>query len=381
MAVILPIEPKVLVWARETAGYPIAAAAEKLRLPAERLAAWEAGEARPGISHLRRLASLYKRPLAALMLAEPPIEPADPTDFRTISSKPARFTPETRFAIRNARRWQEIASEIVDEQGRLDSMSYPSSNMDDEPEKIANFIREWLRITNEDQLSWSNARDGFKSWRNAIEGRNLLVFVLPMPRYDCRGFSLWQERSLAAIVVNRREVEEARSFTLIHELAHLMLRNTGVCDQSGSTNGHQHIERFCNQVAGFALAPREFLNEIVVNARRRRAGDSVAGLVNVVRLRCRASRHAAAIRLEEDRHIPVGSYEALKAKWSEEDWVTPGGGGPVPMKYRILSEKGGLYSTIVVGAWKEGMLSSMEASRFMDTKTAYLDDVAAELEI
>ena len=47
----------LLVWARETAGFPVGVAADRLKVPADRLEAWERGDARPSLSQLRKIAS------------------------------------------------------------------------------------------------------------------------------------------------------------------------------------------------------------------------------------------------------------------------------------------------------------------------------------
>ena len=62
------INPALLTWARSTASYEIPEAAEKLKIDADALAAWEAGAEQPSIAQLRKIASLYKRPLAVLYL-------------------------------------------------------------------------------------------------------------------------------------------------------------------------------------------------------------------------------------------------------------------------------------------------------------------------
>lgn len=47
------IRPELLVWARQSAGFGLDAAAAKLQVFAERLRTWESGEARPTIAQLR----------------------------------------------------------------------------------------------------------------------------------------------------------------------------------------------------------------------------------------------------------------------------------------------------------------------------------------
>jgi len=50
------INPAVLTWARETAGFDLTAAASKVDIDEEKLAAWETGDDQPSIPQLRKLA-------------------------------------------------------------------------------------------------------------------------------------------------------------------------------------------------------------------------------------------------------------------------------------------------------------------------------------
>ena len=77
------VNPAVLRWARETAGYSIEEAGDRVAGP-QALEAWEAGRDRPTWKAVQRLGKLYRRPVAALLLAEPPAEPLLPPDFRRL---------------------------------------------------------------------------------------------------------------------------------------------------------------------------------------------------------------------------------------------------------------------------------------------------------
>jgi transcriptional regulator with XRE-family HTH domain len=66
------VEPALLVWARERAGLQIEAAAKKAQIQVARLVSWEKGETRPTIAQVRRLGTVYKRPLAVFYLPRPP---------------------------------------------------------------------------------------------------------------------------------------------------------------------------------------------------------------------------------------------------------------------------------------------------------------------
>jgi hypothetical protein len=85
------VNPEILVWARETAGYELSEAAQKLSLAdgvgasaVEKLAAYESGEKQPSRPLLLRMSKQYRRPLLAFYLEAPPVRADRGEDFRTL---------------------------------------------------------------------------------------------------------------------------------------------------------------------------------------------------------------------------------------------------------------------------------------------------------
>ena len=86
------INPALLTWARETAGFTPAEAAKRLKINEARLAAWEdpADEDAPSIPQLRKISALFKRPLAVFYLEEAPPRFAVMRDLRRLPGVGAR---------------------------------------------------------------------------------------------------------------------------------------------------------------------------------------------------------------------------------------------------------------------------------------------------
>jgi transcriptional regulator with XRE-family HTH domain len=90
------INPRVLVWARETAGLSLEAATKKLGLSGpDRLLALETGEREPSRAQLAKMAEKYHRPLLAFYLPEPPRKNEQIRDFRSLRAGEARQASET----------------------------------------------------------------------------------------------------------------------------------------------------------------------------------------------------------------------------------------------------------------------------------------------
>lgn len=88
-------EPAVLRWARTQANWSEEALASKLEtfwkdITPQVIRSWETGAEAPTPAHVRKLAELYKRPVAVFLLVVPPDEKALPPDRRTIGSHVSR---------------------------------------------------------------------------------------------------------------------------------------------------------------------------------------------------------------------------------------------------------------------------------------------------
>ncbi len=80
-----PVELTVLRWARETAGFSIDAAAERLNVPPERIIEWETGAKSPTIGQLRVMADRFRLSFGVFLRLEPPTHQiVPPRDFRRI---------------------------------------------------------------------------------------------------------------------------------------------------------------------------------------------------------------------------------------------------------------------------------------------------------
>jgi Zn-dependent peptidase ImmA (M78 family)/DNA-binding XRE family transcriptional regulator len=256
------VEPKVLLWARESIGLGIQEVAKRLQLSENTLGKWELGEKRPTLAQIEKLSKIYKRPLAAFFLPRPPEEPPLPKDFRSLPTKKgATFSPKTRLAIRRARRLQSLAAELAKSLKRDITRKISKVSLSDNPENVAIRIREQLGIGIQTQFGWRDENEALNEWIKAIEKSGILVFQIGMPIEETRGFSLDQSQ-LPVIVLNSSDSPKGRIFSIFHEYAHLLLNDSGICDMEDEDNfsGESKLtEKFCNYFAGAILVPKDGL--------------------------------------------------------------------------------------------------------------------------
>ena len=104
----IPVNPDVLRWARETAGWSLEDVALKMKKDIDTVSAWERGESAPTYIQLEKLAyQVFKRPIALFFFPDPPREKTPKQSFRTLPEQEiSSITRRLRFLIRRARAMQ-----------------------------------------------------------------------------------------------------------------------------------------------------------------------------------------------------------------------------------------------------------------------------------
>ncbi|SEH55255.1 hypothetical protein BAZSYMB_V2SCAFFOLD00054_5 [Bathymodiolus azoricus thioautotrophic gill symbiont] len=111
----------------------------------------------------------------------------------------------------------------------------------------------------------------FDVLRQAVEDKGIMVFVSNgyngqwqiEKNEPVRGFSLYYE-ILPIIVIKKQRSKGAQAFTLMHELAHLLLHKVSAIDDEEDFYSYQGKEKEANEFAGNLLMPDEFLSQINV---------------------------------------------------------------------------------------------------------------------
>jgi len=375
----------VLIWARETRGFSLEDAAGKLGVPPERLARWEARVENPTANQLRKIAKQYVRPICVFFLPAPPTD-GEPRlkDFRRMHEAEAvvDLSPELAVEIRLARERRAEADDLAEEAGvdipRLDL----TASLDDDPEELAARFRQGLGVSASNQSGWHTQYEAFAAWRSAVERLGVLVFQTGRSPTqfvgldEARGFSISEER-LPVIVVNGKDAVTARCFTLIHELAHLALRNAGVCDlhnQLRRENEFDRVEVFCNHVAGATVVPQgELLAAAEVRSHRSGTDWTDAELAAIAR-RFWASWEVTLRRLVTTGLASTEFYSAWRRSNTDRypERVQPGGDVRLPMSTRVIRRNGRLFPRLVFDALREGRISYSRAASYLGAGAHHL---------
>ncbi|MDN5803023.1 MAG: XRE family transcriptional regulator [Microlunatus sp.] len=292
-ATTAPVTPSVLAWAVNEDGRDLQTLSEALDISPDTLDAWAVGEASPSSGDVSKLAKLLKRPRALFFLPHPPEAATLPPSFRHPPGDSREVSPETRRAVRRARRVQEAVAWVYRDDPPVEM---PKTTTADDPEVSAATAREWLGITANEQAGWSSDYDALYAWRASLDQNRVLVFALDIGQGRIRGFSAWDDRA-PLIAINTSAVNPAaRSFTLMHELGHLFIRQDAACVEAAGPLAGAEVERWCEQFGAAVLMPGADARRW---ARERGIGPASADIddVSVMMRRFRVSARAAALRL------------------------------------------------------------------------------------
>ena len=322
------VNPAIMVWARETAGLTQEEAATKLGFQnssrssaVEKLARIEQGQKEPSRPQLVKMAGQYRRPLLTFYLSKPPQTGKRGVDFRTLpQSSDAADEALLDALIREIRARQSMVRAMMEDEDEAESLPFIGSHrIEDGRAAVLESLQALLNLNATGYRAQPNASAAFGLLRRKAEDAGIFVLLKgDLGNYKTaldttvfRGFSIADEVA-PFIVINDRDARPAWSFTLLHEMVHLLLGHTGV---SGD-NAENEVERFCNDVAGEFLLPARDLERLALDGRRdiHHISERVSALASEFKV----SRAMVAYKAYRADLLTWETHNQLKASYREE---------------------------------------------------------------
>jgi Zn-dependent peptidase ImmA (M78 family)/transcriptional regulator with XRE-family HTH domain len=373
------ITPNVLVWARESARMPIEIAASKVNVSAARLKEWEEGSEQPTIKQAQTLAKAYKRPFALFFLPEIPKDFQPLQDFRSKNAK--ALTTSSIFIIREIQLKQAWMSDVYSENNEKPLPFVGRFSIKDDPALVARDILNELRI----EPANYNSDNPIRVWIDAAESKGIFIsrtsFIhsrLKLDSDELQGFAI-ADKFAPFIFINSDDWNAPQLFTLVHELAHIWIAETGISNEiepgiKSKTKFHP-VELFCNEVAANALIPQiiiEGFNQyIFTNAKevfkvaKTLGVSSFAFLVRALNLNLISP--SVYNKLKDEAEIEFAAYvlreEEKKAKQKKSD--KPSG----PNYFLLqLNRNSRLFTQTVLDAFRGGNIEPTTASNLLNVQ-------------
>lgn len=255
------INTDMLTWARERSGISVPDFARRCGISEERLREWESGERKLTFNQAMRFAEKAHVPFGYLFLAKPPEEVLPIPDLRTLEGQGVqRPSAELLDLVKLMMQRQEWYREYLQQHFAQANPYVGRASYSDSVESIVEDIRACLGV--EPHPTRGKWDDYYRDLVQRIESLGILVMrqgnlghhSRPLNVDEFRGFAIVDEYA-PIIFVNHSDALGARLFTLIHELCHIWIGQSGISD--GNTNTHRQEEVLCNAVAAEFLVPAQ----------------------------------------------------------------------------------------------------------------------------
>jgi Zn-dependent peptidase ImmA (M78 family)/transcriptional regulator with XRE-family HTH domain len=321
------MNPQIFRWARETAGLSLEQGATAIGLndaygkrAAERLAEIEAGANQPSPSQLSRMAKAYRRSLLVFYLSSPPRTGDRGQDFRRVrDSQRLPYDANLDALLRDVKSRQDLVRSVLEDLESEPVTFVGSADISMPVAFLARTITNTIGFSLVDFRAAKSADHAFAYLRSRIEANGVFVLLIgDLGSYHSkvspdvfRGFAIADKRAPFAIV-NDQDAPAARSFTVVHELAHIWLGESGISGGTATTN---RIEQYCNDVAAEVLLPSPDFNPPALNTL-----DEMLTYVSTEAQKFNLSRAMIAYRLFRRGTIVAAEYHGL-AERLREQWL------------------------------------------------------------
>ncbi|WP_203666790.1 XRE family transcriptional regulator [Cellulomonas pakistanensis] len=381
------VEPTMLRWARQTQGYSVLAAARKIGIDEDKLAACEAGYERLTIEQLRKAAKAYRRSLAVFFLDTPPEGIDTLRDFRRVAgSESGEWSPELHTEFRRAQQQRDWLIDLLESEDTPvpTAWSLPSSEVARLSDaQLASRIRSHLEgLAGSSGPTTSDRYAHSSFWVSTLEDSGVLVLHTSgggVATQEMRAMSLYFDR-VPVIVLNGSDAVRARTFSLVHEYVHLLLHADGLCDMvttTRATNPNTALEARCNAVAAEVLMPAAAVRAATESLRGRPVDEWTYERIASAAVRFGTSAEALLLRLVNlglaSRSLYEQRREDFQRAYVEQERSAATGGDFYRTKARDIG-KG--YVRRVAGAHRRKVIDSFTAATYLDVKVGQITRLA-----
>ena len=369
------LNPVILKWAREWRGRSLDEVAVKTKKDVRLIEDWERGERTPTVKQARMLADFYDRPFLEFLLPQPPQlpEPVSLPDYRMHRDTQP---PSQNWDLQDIQQWAEtqrinaldLYSEIGEPPPELPKALFatPGETSADVAERSREILS--FPIERQMEMTQAEARDLPGILRDVFERVGVLTLKrTELAELKVRGICI-AEFPLPVIVVTR-ESPSAQAFTLVHEFAHVLLKQSGVSGSIDRNVRSTDVEGWCNRYTGAFLMPERYVQELM-GARPARPADRIEDIRLASFAKAfRVSAHAMLIRLVHLGYVAPDYYWNIKKpEFDRQEADYSGGGRSTYYGSRYRGTQGDLYTGLVLEAWSNGRITNHNAAEFMGIK-------------
>ena len=363
---IQSINPERIAWCCADHGITPGDLASELGIATTSIERVMAGEDGITFNQLRKIAAYFGRGVLFFLEAGlvDDVQVHTP-EFRTLANQKPELSAKVKALIERVEKQRAVylsLREDLDDSGR--PRFNPPSLPQQDPREAARIARKWLGLADE---------NNFDTYRAAVEAQGVLVFRSNgyngkwqiAKESQILGFALY-DSTCPVIVIKKQPWEPQQSFTLMHELGHLLLHKASSIDDEQDLFSHQGWEHDANAFAGHLLVPDAFLTSIR-DADRPGDASQYDDWLAQPRKALGVSGEVILRRLLDTGRLPQSQYKKYR-QWRAQSAIPQKDGGNRMYRHREPKHVfGDTFVRTVLDALNTRHITLAKASSYLDS--------------
>jgi len=374
-------------------GVTVAFLSQRMGITEERISTWlnPSSENFPTINQAKSLAKVIKVPFAGLYMDRVRLPIKQLPSLRNLRTLPNSFPMDDsllNLAVAELIRYYDfLISSEAEMEIEATQLSLPSILDTASVAEYTKTIREFFDLKLEDQFKLASSRQFYLYIRQKIGSKGIFIHCFTGVDVEiARGISMYDE--IAPIIgINENDRYPAKAFSLIHELVHILKRQSTLCNEMFSSFSIQSEEVFCNAVAGEVLVPTDALNAYLT---AQRITDISLDDIDTISKKFNISKEVVTRRLLDTSRITKGEYDTLsneiRQKFLQEREAgriarQEGRGRQIPTnvsREAIDKTSPAICRALLIG-YSDGYFSKQEVSGFLGIKEKHIPKFIAEV--
>lgn len=364
----------------------------KTKFKQEKIKAWEdcSSTTHPTINQAKTLAKCYRVPFAGLYMRPEDINIRPlPTvkNMRTLFGESIIDESSLNLAIIGLLNVRDL---LINTKKKLKEQieNFTIEVKNNDVSSLAKAIRTYFNIEIDTQLRSNSKRKFYLFLRKQIEAKGIVIHCFTGVDVRCaRGVSLFFKQ-LPVIGVNNVDRYPAKIFTIIHELVHLLRKDSTYCNDFYDTFSKNNEEIFCNAVAGELLVPKEHLikSQKILNCKDEIKDTDVENLAD----KFSVSREVILRRLLDLGYISPKTYDERNLKYKmeyeqekyeqkENRKVKGISGIPRNIARETIDRSSESLNKTLYKGYDKGLFDKQDIARYLEINQKHVDKVLLEV--
>ena len=359
----------------------------------ERVRSWldTANDAFPTINQAKGIAKVLKVPFAGLYMSKDNLPVKQLPSLRNLRTLPYEVPIDDsslNLAVAELIHFHDF---LTSSESEMDIDAVPLSlptildtaNVSD----YATAIRAFFDLKLDDQFKLTSPRQFYLYVRQKIESNGIFVHCFTGVDVEiARGISIYNDTA-PIIGINDNDRYPAKTFSIIHELVHIIKRQSTLCNEMVSSFSSSSEEVFCNAIAGEVLVPTASLNAYLT---AKKISAISLDDIEIMASRFSISKEVVVRRLLDTKRFTQDEYDTfaneirqnfLQQREAEKIARKEGRGQQIPknVSREAVDKTSPTICKILLIGYIDGYFSKQEVSGFLGIKEKHIPKFLAEV--